>query len=205
MSDPDASIKSIASVHLDRDDLNSCDSLNSDDQQKSSLFVPSPNLSRNSTTSCLSTTATKDGIEGRRIHRQGPNPYSNQIISNMIRRNIDPKSGDNNVALLGNDVTDSFLDSHVKYKSPTGTPSNSNTPIHSPSSLHSPSPSEKLQLQETSSTTSDPAGSEKFNYSQTSIQTTDAQIDGERGPKVNVLGDQPGLSLKAKMSLLNKD
>ncbi|KAK6201351.1 uncharacterized protein RJT21DRAFT_34602 [Scheffersomyces amazonensis] len=41
-------------------------------------------LSRNSTTSCLSTTATKDGIEGKRLHRHGPTPYSSNIISNMI-------------------------------------------------------------------------------------------------------------------------
>lgn len=41
--------------------------------------------SRNSTTSCLSTTATKDGVEGRRLHRHGPSPYSSHLISNMIQ------------------------------------------------------------------------------------------------------------------------
>jgi hypothetical protein len=41
-------------------------------------------LSRNSTTSCLSTTATKDGIEGRRFRRHGPTTYSSNIIANMI-------------------------------------------------------------------------------------------------------------------------
>lgn len=44
-------------------------------------------LSRNSTTSCLSTTATKDGIEGNRLHRHGPTSYSNNIISNMVNAN----------------------------------------------------------------------------------------------------------------------
>lgn len=42
-------------------------------------------MSRNSTTSCLSTTATKDGVEGKRFHRQGPSPYSAAIIQNMIQ------------------------------------------------------------------------------------------------------------------------
>lgn len=48
------------------------------------LDTPSRPLSRNSTTSCLSTTATKDGIEGRRLHRHGPTAYSSNIISNMM-------------------------------------------------------------------------------------------------------------------------
>lgn len=48
---------------------------------------PTPTLSRNSTTSCLSTTATKDGVEGRKLHRNGPTAYTNTIISNMIRNN----------------------------------------------------------------------------------------------------------------------
>ncbi|EGW34709.1 uncharacterized protein SPAPADRAFT_63942 [Spathaspora passalidarum NRRL Y-27907] len=41
-------------------------------------------ISRSSTTSCLSTTATKDGIEGRRFHRYGPTAYSSNIIANMV-------------------------------------------------------------------------------------------------------------------------
>lgn len=48
------------------------------------IDTPSRPLSRNSTTSCLSTTATKDGIEGRRLHRHGPTAYSSNIIANMI-------------------------------------------------------------------------------------------------------------------------
>lgn len=42
-------------------------------------------MSRNSTTSCLSTTATKDGIEGKKLHRHGPTPYSSNVIANMIQ------------------------------------------------------------------------------------------------------------------------
>lgn len=41
-------------------------------------------VSRNSTTSCLSTTATKDGVEGKRFHRYGPSPYSAAAIQNML-------------------------------------------------------------------------------------------------------------------------
>lgn len=41
-------------------------------------------ISRNSTTSCLSTTATKDGIEGKKLHRHGPTPYFSSVIANMI-------------------------------------------------------------------------------------------------------------------------
>lgn len=41
--------------------------------------------SRISTTSCLSTTATKDGIEGKRLHRDGPTPYSTNVIANMVQ------------------------------------------------------------------------------------------------------------------------
>ncbi|EER31641.1 predicted protein [Candida tropicalis MYA-3404] len=43
-------------------------------------------LSRASTTSCVSTTATKDGVEGRRFHRHGPTPYSSHILSNMLQQ-----------------------------------------------------------------------------------------------------------------------
>lgn len=42
-------------------------------------------LSRNSTTSCLSTTATKDGIEGKRLSRHGPSQYSNNAIISMLQ------------------------------------------------------------------------------------------------------------------------
>ena len=41
-------------------------------------------LSRNLTTSCLSTTATKDGIEGKRLHRRGPTAFANSIIQGMF-------------------------------------------------------------------------------------------------------------------------
>ncbi|CAK9438786.1 uncharacterized protein LODBEIA_P30100 [Lodderomyces beijingensis] len=40
-------------------------------------------LSQNSTTSCLSTTATKDGIQGKRLRRFGPSAYVSDVISNM--------------------------------------------------------------------------------------------------------------------------
>lgn len=43
-------------------------------------------MSRNSTTSCISTTATKDGFEGKRFHRHGPTLYATNIITNMMQQ-----------------------------------------------------------------------------------------------------------------------
>lgn len=48
--------------------------------------VASRPLSRNSTTSCLSTTATKDGIEGKKHHRHGHTPYFANILTNMLQQ-----------------------------------------------------------------------------------------------------------------------
>lgn len=62
-------------------------------------FTPPPELepasrpwSRNSTTSCLSTTATKDGVEGKMLHRLGPTLYSNTIIANMLHHQQESSS-----------------------------------------------------------------------------------------------------------------
>ncbi|KAI5955712.1 hypothetical protein KGF54_001214 [Candida jiufengensis] len=58
-----------------------------DQQTNTSLFMNDPflrPLSQNSTTSCLSTTATKDGIEGRRLYR---NNHLNQYTTNLINNN----------------------------------------------------------------------------------------------------------------------
>lgn len=46
--------------------------------------------SRNSTTSCLLTTATKDGVEGKKLHRHGPTPYSSSVIADMISHQQHP-------------------------------------------------------------------------------------------------------------------
>lgn len=70
----------VSDIDYDNKSINSKD----DEIDQSNLFAPS--LSRNSTTSCLSTTATKDGIEGRKLHRRGPNPYTNQVITTMLQR-----------------------------------------------------------------------------------------------------------------------
>ncbi|RCK56235.1 hypothetical protein Cantr_05017 [Candida viswanathii] len=68
---------------------------NEDIEEDDSLNVPqsldyldsfSRPLSRTSTTSCVSTTATKDGVEGKRFHRYGPTPYSSHILSNMLQQ-----------------------------------------------------------------------------------------------------------------------
>lgn len=59
---------------------------NSDASQNGLLLSESLSrpLSRNSTTSCLSTTATKDGVEGKKLHRHGPTPYFSSVIANML-------------------------------------------------------------------------------------------------------------------------
>lgn len=36
--------------------------------------------------SCLSTTATKDGVEGKKIYRHGPLPYFTNVITNMVQQ-----------------------------------------------------------------------------------------------------------------------
>ncbi|KAI5966146.1 uncharacterized protein KGF55_000455 [Candida pseudojiufengensis] len=57
------------------------------DQHSSNNYLSDPflrPLSQNSSTSCLSTTATKDGIEGRRLYR---NSTLNQYTTNLINNN----------------------------------------------------------------------------------------------------------------------
>lgn len=49
-------------------------------------------VSRNSMTSCLSTTATKDGIEGKKIHRHGPSPYFANVINNTVHHQQQPSA-----------------------------------------------------------------------------------------------------------------
>lgn len=49
------------------------------------FYEESRPLSRNSATSCLLTTATKDGIEGKRFHRQGPTHYSSNVFAAMLQ------------------------------------------------------------------------------------------------------------------------
>lgn len=80
MSHPAASIKSIYSGKLNIDTPDMLDLEYEDTASVSSEDLTS-NLSRNSTTSCLSTTATKDGIEGRKIHRKG-----HGMMSHLLNR-----------------------------------------------------------------------------------------------------------------------
>lgn len=137
-------------------------------------------VSRNSTTSCLSTTATKDGIEGRKLHRYGPSVYSSNIISNMIQSQSQNQSQ--------NQKNAEFFD---PAKSPGSTAS---TPTTAP-----PVPS---------STAAEPALVN--NGSQVSVLTTGAQINGEAGKKKAIAIEsysnlQPPISLNEKISLLNTE
>jgi hypothetical protein len=90
-----SSLKELIDGISDNDDMSDGDTSSTNNQSTTMLhnsdsldtsFSPdfSRPLSRNSTTSCLSTTATKDGIEGKRFRRHGPTTYSSNIIANMI-------------------------------------------------------------------------------------------------------------------------
>lgn len=79
MSHPAASIKSIYSGKLNVDTPEMLD-LEYEDSTAGSSEDLTSNLSHNSTTSCLSTTATKDGIEGRKIHHKA------NMMSHLISR-----------------------------------------------------------------------------------------------------------------------
>lgn len=87
------------------------------DNEAGNLLIPSPTLLRNSTSSCLSTTATKDGIQGRHL-RKGHNPYSNQMIANMIK-NIDDRK--RSLVLLSPQEPEPPFEGYVKKETTTTT------------------------------------------------------------------------------------
>lgn len=139
-------------------------------------------VSRNSATSCLSTTATKDGIEGRKLHRYGPSVYSSNIISNMIQ------SQNQNHNLNLNQKDAEFFDLEKSLGStastPTAAPPVLNTTAVEPTLVN--------------------------NGSQVSVLTTGAQINGEAGKKKAIAIEsysnlQPPISLNEKISLLNTE
>lgn len=78
---------SLASTSSDYQQAFAVEDEYSSDSSQPEVFVSesfSRPMSRNSTTSCLSTTATKDGVEGKKLHRHGPTPYFSNVIANMI-------------------------------------------------------------------------------------------------------------------------
>ncbi|CAK7900037.1 hypothetical protein CAAN1_05S04478 [[Candida] anglica] len=171
-------------------------------------------LSRNSNTSCLSTTATKDGIEGKRLHRHGPTSYSNNILTNMAQNNLYSSSA-------GSDMSAAAL--------PVAIPLAGRTPIR-PIPVQAPLP---VDITPTSSiTTTSPPGDQlnaenielhnsifrkqvgshldsefqsNSNYSQGSIKTTAAEFDGDTGGNNSFVAipPEPPITLKEKINLLD--
>ncbi|CUM50560.1 unnamed protein product [Debaryomyces tyrocola] len=138
-------------------------------------------LSRNSTTSCLSTTATKDGIEGKKLHRHGPTQYSSNIIANMIQ-NSNP------------------------YPPPP--PSHQNRHIYTNTGMTSPPL--KPYGQKSSVTNSPREDRDGVSITQSSIKSTNAEVDGETEDKKDIdietySNSIPPVSLKEKINLLNTD
>lgn len=142
-------------------------------------------LSRNSTTSCLSTTATKDGIEGRKLHRHGPTQYSSNIIASMIQN-----SSHQNKYSHGN--SEALGSTHKSYP---------------PAYTHKlPDANSMVAGQERERE----AERDEVSVSHSSIKSTNAAVDGETGDKKNMnieayLNAVPPVSLKEKINLLNTD
>lgn len=138
-------------------------------------------LSRNSTTSCLSTTATKDGIEGKKLHRYGPTQYSSNIIANMIQNsNLYP---------------------------PPPPPHQSR---HNYTNTGMVSPPLKSYGQKSSVTNLPREDRDGVSITQSSIKSTNAEVDGETEDKRNIYIENypnsiPPVSLKEKINLLNTD
>ncbi|CUM47658.1 uncharacterized protein AC631_03189 [Debaryomyces fabryi] len=143
-------------------------------------------LSRNSTTSCLSTTATKDGIEGKKLHRHGPTQYSSNIIANMIQNsNLYP---------------------------PPPPPPSQHMNKHSYTNSGMASPPIRPYGQKSSMTNSPMAEQDRDGVSitQSSIKSTNAEVDGETEDKKNINIERypnsiPPVTLNEKINLLNTD
>lgn len=138
-------------------------------------------LSRNSTTSCLSTTATKDGIEGKKLHRHGPTQYSSNIIASMIQN--------------ANHQTQNKQNFTNTDRANSPFKSSSNSYIHKSPVTNSPFAEQER---------------DGIFVSQSSIKSTNAEVDGEtedkRGINIETYSNSiPPVSLKEKINLLNTD
>ncbi|ODV77619.1 uncharacterized protein CANTADRAFT_340033 [Suhomyces tanzawaensis NRRL Y-17324] len=151
-------------------------------------------LSRNSTTSCLSVTATKDGIEGKKFHRSGPSPYSAKIIANMMwNQQQQQLHGQGSLS-----------------------PTLSNTGPIPPSKLAQLNSAKPPEFPSARTPTISSNISEQ-NYSQNSFKTTDAEFDGDAGfskEKRATLFEKdfahdgsipPPITLNEKIDMLNTD
>jgi hypothetical protein len=151
------------------------------DQSGLDLLQPDPfsrPISRNSTTSCLSTTATKDGIEGKRFHRYGPTPYSSNIISNMMHQQAERPNELPVPGMTSPNLSNSNPGAE-RPVSPSGFFELSR-PIKASPKTSSPYSKSALLLTPVESSTLDSIARDK-NYSEVSIKSTFAEFDGESG------------------------
>lgn len=134
------------------------------DQLGLDLLQPDPfsrPLSRNSTISCLSTTATKDGVEGRRFHRYGPTTYSSNIIANMMHQQAEKPDEVLSASEGERPLSPGLSDLRKVKVSSTYTKSGLLQAANKPTLLDSISPEQ--------------------NYSEVSIKSTLAEFDGDSG------------------------
>lgn len=159
-------------------------------------------LLRTSTTSCLSTTATKDGIEGKKLHRHGPTPYSSLVIASMIQHqqlqqqlqslSLQPNPQAHPVPSVGANAP------NLLKSGPNNQP-----PVKSPLLQALPGP---LRMSSSDFYSMEP------NPSLASIKTTNAEFDGEGGlgGKTSIRIEEypdsiPQVSLSEKIDLINTD
>ena len=149
------------------------------DQSGLDLLQPDPfsrPISRNSTTSCLSTTATKDGIEGKRFHRYGPTPYSSNIISNMMHQQAERPN-----ELPVSEMASPLLNSNPGVERPVSPGVfELSRPIKAAPKTSSPYSKSALLLTPVESSTLD-SNVRDQNYSEVSIKSTLAEFDGDSG------------------------
>ncbi|KAK6457564.1 uncharacterized protein RJT20DRAFT_125340 [Scheffersomyces xylosifermentans] len=191
------------------------------DDQMDSLSTPPPDylqadpfsrpISSNSTTSCLSTTATKDGVEGKRFHRHGPTTYSSNIIANMLHNQQIQQMQQMQQAHTQSQSRAQQQQQEISNNTPAGPViSITSSPVQSKplrgSSMQTPN-----QSIGNDSSIPDP------DYSEYSVKTTNAEVDGETGsggekkeryfekrlPPNYVM--PPPVTLKEKINLLNTD
>lgn len=177
-------------------------------------------LSRNSTTSCLSTTATKDGVEGKKLHRSGPTAYSSNIIVSMLQnqgqlqqqqqpqpRSVQPQPSRyyfDPSSPLANKNLDIQRNFHDGLDKPPPRKSQVVSSDQSPSSAYLAPENDVLSMDH------DTPMEKPNNFSQASVYSTSAQVDGDEGKKYAVDITQfsdsvPPVSLKEKIDMIDTD
>lgn len=168
--------------------------------------------SRNSTTSCLSTTATKDGVEGKRFHRHGPTPYSTSILANMVYQQ--------QIQYLHQQQQQQHQQQQIQQQQqlppPPPQPQQHVHHHHQKHFRHHQQYFEKPSSSTTSNSSFNPtpsgtplrsfAGANEPSASQVSIKSTRAEFDGDYGDQKPILPTfMPQITLKEKINLLSRE